>query len=126
MRNGRVIWTSDSLTHGLIWFKANVEAELLKELEQFAQECEDYMKANAPWEDRSGDARDGLTADADQNDAKGNLGVVLAHGVDYGVYLEFKFGGRDAIIIPTMEIMGPQLMARIGGLLDRVDYQGIS
>lgn len=113
------------MTHGLIWFKVNVEAEIMRELEQFAQDCEAYMKAEAPWEDRSGDARDGLTAEADQNDVKGNLGVVLAHGVDYGVYLEFKYGGRDAIIIPTMEVMGPQLMARIGGLLDRVDYQGI-
>lgn len=125
MRNGRVVWTSDSLTHGLIWFKANVEAEILRELEQFAQECEAYMKANAPWDDRTGDARGGLTAEADQNETKGNLGVVLAHGVDYGVYLEFKFGGRDAIITPTMEVMGPQLMMRMSGLLDRVDYQGI-
>lgn len=125
MRNGRVVWTSDSLTHGLIWFRANVEDALLQELEQFAQEVEDYMKANAPWDDRTGDARGGLTAEPDQNEMKGNLGIVLAHGVDYGVYLEFKYGGRDAIIIPTMEVMGPQLMARIGGLLDRVDYQGI-
>ena len=125
MRNGRVIWTSDSLTHGLIWFKANVESEILRELEEFAQECETYMKANAPWEDRTGDARSELTAAPSQNDSKGNLGVELAHGVDYGVFLEFKDGGRLAIIGPTMEVMGPELMARMGGLLERVDYQGI-
>lgn len=125
MRNGRVVWTSDSLTHGLIWFKANVEARLDEELEDFARECEVYMKANAPWEDRTGDAREGLSAEATENEVKGNKGVTLAHGVTYGVYLEFKDGGKFAIIIPTMEVMGPELMARVGGLLDRVDYQGL-
>lgn len=126
MRNGRVIWTSDSLTHGLVWFKPNVERELSNQLSEFAKECEAYMKANAPWEDRTGDARSELTAAADGNEVKGTLGIVLAHGVDYGVFLEFKYGGRDAIIGPTMEVMGPQLMARMSGLLDRVDYQGIT
>lgn len=126
MRNGRVIWTSDSLTHGLIWFKPNVEAELIRQLEDFAQECEAYMKDNAPWDDRTGDARSGLTAAADGNEVKGTLGVILSHGVDYGVFLEFKYGGRDSIITPTMEVMGPQLMARMGGLLNRVNYQGIA
>lgn len=125
MRGGRVVWTSDSLTHGLLWFKPNVEAELMGELEEFAQQCEAYMKLNAPWEDRTGDARSGLSATPDENEAKGNLGIELAHGVEYGVFLEFKFGGRDAIIIPTMEIMGPELMGRVRGLLDRVNYQRI-
>lgn len=125
MRGGRVVWTSDSLTHGLMWFKPNVEAELDRELERFSQECEAYMKANAPWEDRTGDARSGLSATPRDNEMKGNKGIELAHGVTYGVYLEFKFGGRDAIIIPTMEVMGPELMARVGGLLDRVNFQGV-
>lgn len=108
-----------------MWFKPNVEAELMNQLEDFAQQCETYMKDNAPWEDRTGDARNELTAQADGNEVKGTLGVVLSHGVDYGVYLEFKWGGRDAIIGPTMEVMGPEMMGRMSGLLERVDYQGM-
>jgi hypothetical protein len=120
---GRVVWTSDSLTHGLQWFKANVEAELSRELDDFADECEQYMKDNAPWQDRTGDARDGLNAHRYEN---GDVqGVELAHGVDYGIFLEFKFGGRDAIVIPTLEVMGPRMMEKTNGLLDRVNYQGV-
>lgn len=123
MRNGRVVWTSDSLTHGLTWFKRNVDDEILETVEDFAQECEDYMKAHAPWEDRTGDARDGLSGTPY---AKGDVhGVLLAHGVTYGRFLEFRFGGRDAIVIPTLEQKGPELKVRLHGLLNRVDYQGI-
>lgn len=122
-RGGRVVWTSDSLTHGLRWFKANVEDQLSGELDTFADEVEAYMKEEAPWEDRTGDARDGLSATRYQN---GDVqGLLLAHGVEYGVFLEFKFGGRDAIIIPTLEIMGPEMMNRTRGLLNRVNYQGV-
>lgn len=117
------MWTSDTLTHGLTWFKANVEAELSNTLEDFARECEQYMKEEAPWEDRSGDAREGLNASRYE---KGNTqGIELAHGVYYGRFLEFRFGGRDAIIIPTMEVMGPRMMAATRGVLDRTNYQGI-
>jgi hypothetical protein len=123
MRNGRVVWTSDSLTHGLTWFKRNVDDEIQKIVEEFADECQSHMKANAPWEDRTGDARNTLTGTAYE---KGDVhGVLLAHGVTYGRFLEFRFGGRDAIVIPTLEEKGPELMARLNGLLNRVEYQGI-
>lgn len=123
MRNGRVVWTSDSLTHGLVWFKHNVDQEIWKTTQEFAQECEAYMKANAPWEDRTGDARGGLSGTAYQN---GDVhGVLLAHGVSYGKWLELRFGGRDAIVIPTLEEKGPEYMANMKGLLNRTEFQGI-
>lgn len=123
MRNGRVVWTSDTLTHGLVWFKRNVDDQIQEELEEFAEECETHMKQEAPWEDRSGDARDGLTATAY---LRGDVhGVLLAHGEPYGRFLELRFGGRDAIVIPTLEEKGPQLMRRLHGLYGRVDYQGL-
>lgn len=122
-RGGRVVWTSDSLTHGLRWFKANVEGELSDELDSFANEVEAYMKEEAPWEDRTGDARNTLSATRyEHGDVQG---LLLAYGVEYGVFLEFKFGGRDAIIIPTLEVMGPEMMHRTQGLLNRVNYQGV-
>ncbi len=123
MRNVRVVWTSDSLTHGLVWFKRNVDQEIFETVEDFARECEAYMKANAPWQDRTGDARAGLSGTPY---SRGDVhGVELAHGVSYGVYLEFKYGGRDAIVIPTLEEKGPELMQNLKGLLDRTDFQGV-
>lgn len=123
MRNGRVVWTSDTLTHGLTWFKQNVEDEISHEIEEFARECEAYMKSNAPWQDRSGNARSGLSGTAyRKNDVNG---VLLAHGESYGRFLELRFGGRDAIVIPTLEEKGPELMGRMRGLLNRTNYQGV-
>lgn len=118
-----VVWTSDTLTHGLTWFKANVEAELSRELDDFAKECEQYMKDEAPWEDRTGDARNGLNATRYENGSV--QGILLAHGVYYGRFLEFRFEGRDAIIRPTMDVMGPRMMQATSGLLNRVNYQGV-
>lgn len=124
MRNGRVVWTSNTLTHGLTWFKNNVDDEIWQEVQDFAAECEAHMKAEAPWEDRTGDAREGLSGTPYQK-GEDVHGVLLSHGVSYGRFLEFRFGGRDAIVIPTLEQKGPELMRRLHGLYERVDYQGI-
>lgn len=83
-----------------------------------APEVESYMKINAPWTDRTSNARNGLAARAyDEND---EVGIVLFHQVDYGIWLETRFGGRYAIIDPTIEVMGPKVMARYNRLLERI------
>lgn len=37
--------------------------------------------------------------------------IYLAHGVDYGVYLEFANGKKYAVIYPTLRRKGPEIMA---------------
>ena len=37
--------------------------------------------------------------------------IYLAHGVDYGVYLEFANGKKYAVIFPTLRRKGPEIMA---------------
>ena len=36
--------------------------------------------------------------------------IYLAHGVDYGVYLEFAHGKKYAVIYPTLRREGPEIM----------------
>lgn len=81
-------------------------------------QIESYMKLNAPWTDRTSNARNGLAARAYEDGDE--IGIVLFHQVDYGIWLETRFGGRYAIIDPTIEVMGPQVMARYYRLLDRM------
>jgi hypothetical protein len=86
-------------------------------LQRYAPEIAGYMKLNAPWEDQTGNARNGLAAQA-FNDGEGQ-GIMLFHQVPYGIFLEVKFSGRDAIILPTIEEYGPRVMASCEGLLER-------
>lgn len=113
IRQARVRWYSDTLTPRMAVFHV-VMQEVFEELvEQAAQEVEEYAKVNAPWGDRTGDAREGLTAEA-QTDAN-TLAIILYHTVDYGIWLEIRNGGEYAIILPTIEHMGPVVMGALGG-----------
>lgn len=82
-----------------------VEGELMAQVHEkaleMAQEILDYAQANAPWEDRTGDARRLLDVDvSDEGDA---VIIQLYHQVDYGLWLEVIQSGRFAIIMPTLE-----------------------
>lgn len=77
-----------------------------------APRAEAYMKSNAPWTDRTGNARNGLRAKATP---EGEL--VLYSTVSYQIWLEVRFSGRYAILGPALEIFGPAAMetlARLG------------
>jgi hypothetical protein len=77
----------------------------------FAKDVEDYAREHAPWEDRSGEARSGLKAEARQR--LWTYTIILYHTVDYGIWLEIRWDGKYAIILPTIEHMGHELMGRL-------------
>lgn len=82
--------------------------------EQRAEEAEQWMQDNAPWEDRTGDASAGLYVDV--RESPGVLAeLVFAHGEDvpYAVWLELAHGGTYAIIAPAIDYWGPRLMQDI-------------
>jgi hypothetical protein len=80
----------------------------------FARQVEAYAKEHAPWDDRTGDARAGLTAKGEQRLVY--YAITLYHTVSYGIWLEVRWDGKYAIIVPTLEHMGPQLMIELGVL----------
>lgn len=77
------------------------------------------LKQNAPWTDRTGAARSGLhtlvTLGGDQHV------ILYAHTVHYGIWLEVKFSGRDATIMPTILKEGPDLMRKLDGIIGRLE-----
>lgn len=86
---------------------------------------EEHMKHNAPWTDRTTNARNGLSATAQKSAnsvAASTFAIVLSHSVDYGIYLETKptnEGGRP-IIMPTIEMYAPKVMKTLSKILDRL------
>lgn len=83
-----------------------------------------YARANAPWTDRTSNARNGLFSTVGY--ARGNnvFVMVIGHSVPYGIWLEVRFAGRFAIIRPTVDHVGPQVMATAQTLVGRVLANG--
>ena len=86
---------------------------LLSAAHRTASDAEAQMKKNAPWTDRTGNARRDLFAVAGQDGTM--FYIDLGHGptIHYGIWLENRWNGRFAIVLPTAEIV----MARLPELL---------
>lgn len=116
----KIIWDRGShrLAENLRTGPAKVHRAAVVTAHRMAPEVESYMKVNAPWTDRTGNARNGLAARA--YEAGDEVGIVLYHQVSYGIWLEVRWSGRYAIINPTIDVMGPKVMQSFEGLLDRI------
>jgi hypothetical protein len=82
-----------------------------EEMRAWGRDAVAYMKANAPWSDRTGEARAGLDYSIDE--AGADTTIYLFHSVSYGKWLEIRWNGRYAIILPTIEALGHELNHRI-------------
>jgi hypothetical protein len=82
---------------------------------------EAHMKHQAPWNDRTSNARNGLAARGTKMSAT-VFAIILSHAVDYGIYLERGTRNMAArpIIEPTIHLFGPQVVAFTSKLLDRL------
>ncbi|MBO7695442.1 MAG: hypothetical protein J6T10_22685 [Methanobrevibacter sp.] len=88
-------------------------------------ELEEYMKRNAPWNDRTGEARRNLKAEFIDDftpDRFKEFSIKLSHGVSYGVFLEYNGefnpaykSRRRPILVPTLNKKVPEV---IQGLID--------
>lgn len=80
-----------------------------------APEIEAWLKTNASWVDRSGNARQTLHTEvrvmAEQ------VVIVLSHGMDYGKWLELANGGRYAIVGPGLDHWAPIIWNDVEALL---------
>lgn len=108
----------NDLLGGLNRFDSKAEIAMAMYVDTAALTLQDYMRDNAPWTDRTGQARQRLTATASKV-AKGYQ-ITLAQGVDYGVFLELAHEKRFAIIQPTINTKGPEVMSGFKNLLGRL------
>jgi hypothetical protein len=76
-----------------------------------APEIENWMKANASWTDRTGNARQTLYAEVIPMLAE--IVVRIGHGMDYGFWLETRFAGRYAILSPALDYWAPKILQDI-------------
>lgn len=90
---------------------------------QLAEDMEKFAKENAPWTDRTTDARQGLSGEAFTDG--GVVGASIVHTVPYGIWLENRFERRYAIVGPTQAVFAG-LAARIiaGGVRAALEGKG--
>ena len=96
MSGGGFDWEGELLVRNISQLDRKIKRAMVAAAGRTAAQSEGWMKSNARWTDRTGNARNGLTARAQTGDD--SVSVVLAHSVPYGIYLELRWDGRYAII----------------------------
>jgi len=97
-----------------------VQRVILGQFKYAEGEATTYAKTNAPWTDRTGNARAGLHADTIVGPGATSFELVVAGSVFYQIFLETRFSGKYAIIMPTVNHIGHLLMQRIQSSLDQM------
>jgi hypothetical protein len=72
-----------------------------------APEIQNWMRSNAPWTDRTGNARQGLNTQVEAAIEGDYIALIFAHGVFYGIFLELRNSGRYAVVNPALDYWGP-------------------
>ena len=108
--NWGVAWTGlQAMGDALEAWEGGIYNDLHQAAEKLAEDMVAYAQENAPWEDRTGNARAGLQSYVVWT-GETQFTIFLSHGEDiyYGVWLEVMQGGRFAILVPTLEHFAPQ------------------
>lgn len=108
----------DPIQQGLDRLSDRFAVAVLMYAQTGALKLQNHAKRIAPWTDRTGAARNRLTGYTESH--PGKVRIILAHGVDYGVWLELANEQRFAAIDPALRVVAPQIMEGFRGLLDRV------
>ena len=115
----RVLLEEDTLSPGVKGIPGFIDKVVGSTMRYYEPQVENYAKQNAPWTDQTTNARNGLAARSGKE--KDAHYIVLAHQVPYGIWLEVRWSGRYAVILPTIEVFGPKVMDTISKILDRYD-----
>jgi hypothetical protein len=115
----RVEFTKDSLSPSLDKLMPTLNRNIYQVMRFHQPALEAKAKTEAKWVDRTGNARSSLNASV-QVIGKHQYALVLAGGVKYQIWLEVRFAGKYAVIMPTIRAYAPVVMASFTKLLERM------
>lgn len=110
---------SKDLEKGLEIFQDKATTAVRMYAETSALKLEAHAKDKAPWTDRTGEARKRLKGTVERKSLT-VFRIKLAHGVDYGKWLELAHSKRFAIIAPTINLKSQEIFNGLDRLLDRM------
>lgn len=106
------IFTYDSLTPNMRRLLPAIDAAVDLVFDSMEAVAESKMRNGATWTDRTGNARNGLTAKHESTPMVEHQ-LTLFHQMPYGFWLEVRWSGRYAIIGPVMLDIAPDITKRI-------------
>lgn len=116
---------SIALTKNINEFGATINKDITLTTDFGATRGQAAMKLEAPWTDRTTNARNGLTA-VPKHSGTSAIGfavhqIIFAHGVNYGIWLEVANSGKYQIIMPVLLETGKAIMDALKGIFDNLD-----
>lgn len=112
-------YNNSQLNKNLDKMSVKLGAMLLMYASTKAKGIESTMKIKRPWTDRTGMAKALLSARVSQPDSQ-TIRITLAHGVEYGIWLELAHGKNYAIIAPTVREEGPRIVGELNNLMTKL------
>ena len=115
-------WTFDlkHLSEGIVMMDEKADAAVKMLAKNAASKLESDAKDQAKWTDRTGMARKSLNGNVKV--IENGYRIILAHGVDYGMWLELAHEKRFAIVGPLIELNAPFIMEDFKNLLEKMGY----
>jgi len=101
--SAKITWRGvPQMSANCLTYADRVRAAVRAVADYFAPVMERYAKQNAPWTDRTSNARQSLYTMVEEL-SQDAVVLYLSHGVNYGVFLEVRWNGRYATIWPTIQ-----------------------
>lgn len=113
--NSSVTWDDREIQRGLDEYLNRVLDAVQSVLEYVAPILEASAKNLAPWEDQTGNARQTLYTLVQEFSGEA-VSLYLAHGVEYGIFLEMNFAGRFGIIWDSILAVLPMILEMLQGI----------
>lgn len=110
---------AEGLVKGMAKLQDRFDAAVHMKMQQYASDLQSYAQTHARWTNRTGEARRRLKGSyqATHNGYR----LTIAHGVNYGIWLELANEKRYAIINETVEVVGQQkIMPNWQKFLDKI------
>lgn len=108
---------SKGLEKGLESLSNKSDIKIKNYLSTTERKLDNYAKKNASWKNRSGRARLGLHSYTEKTPFGYRL--IIAHGVDYGIWLELAHEKKYAILNETIQQNTNDIMKGFTKLIER-------
>lgn len=113
-----ITFDTSGLTKGLSLLENKTDIGVRMLAETGAVKMQGYAQGHAPWTDRTGRARQSLQGSVEPY--SDGYRIKIAHGVDYGIWLELAHEKRFAIIPDTLNYGEQTILPAFEKLLERV------
>lgn len=107
-----------SLKRNLRNFNGDINHLVAGVIDYSSDKAKGYMKTNAPWKDRSGNARQTLNSHAEHTSEYHE--IHMYGGMPYQIWLEVRWAGRWGIIGKAVKFQGLATMNRLKGLITKL------